>query len=341
MRRSMIWKATVSTLFTGVTLVAASAGAAASEAGARPVSFTEFGTEPAKKTALRAQTPNPSAANPLTGQMRLGVFGNEPPKRRGPVAVVTPRSNCLKWRRIAERLGETFAGLRLRQSVVDRACLFAESELYAASNDRVGREPHFAHLWAWPWAQGAIDPELPPRLHATYGDWSIRCGNVGPKERCALIHETSAASAQDVAAASGSTKVTTHFVIDTIGGQSQVLWRVFAARRSDGWFVDGAAASPTNSQSPHALVRFTAGALTGAKRFDGCSAAGCLMEADVTSSARVATRLWEGGGADITLSPADGLTMTAPVSSNGFRSGLGELGRLKRAEDNVIARNEP
>jgi invasion protein IalB len=266
--------------------------------------------------------------------MRLGA--PDPAPRRSDFArVQTPQSNCAKWRRIAERLGETYAGLRLRQSVVDRACLFAYAELTTSSGSNfVPADTGFDHLWAWPWANGAIDPALPPRLHASFGDWTIRCGLAGHRERCALIHETSALAMQGespavltTAMAPAAAKVTTHFVIDTISGHSHLLWRVFVA------------ASPGAEPTRTDLVRFSAGPLTGAKRFDGCSSAGCLMEADMTTSARVATRLWEGVSGDITLNPGANQALTAVVPANGVRAGLAELARLKRAEEKQLARN--
>jgi invasion protein IalB len=278
--------------------------------------------------------------------MRLGVT-DAPPRRSELARQQTPQNNCRKWRRIAERLGETFAGLRLRQSVVDRACLFAATELASVTGGTSGAESSFDHLWAWPWADGAIDPALPPRLHSTHGDWTIRCGQAGRRERCALIHETIAVRAVEVASiepdltASAATgippsagtppaKVITHFVIDTIGGHTHVVWRVFVER---GEADNGSERSRTE------LVRFSSGTMAGAKRFDACSSVGCLMEADMTTSARLATRLWEGSNAELTFSPTAGGTMAASVPARGVRAGLAELARLKRSEDKVLARN--
>ncbi len=275
--------------------------------------------------------------------MRLGV--SDPTPRRSDLArLQTPQNNCRKWRRIAERLGETYAGVRLRQSVVDRACLFAATELASVTGGVNGLESAFEHLWAWPWADGAIDPALPPRLHTTHGDWQIRCGQAGRRERCALIHETVALRTVEVAsiadpalhattaASTPQTKVVTHFVIDTISGHSHLVWRVFVGRDAD---HSNDLAEPSRAE----LVRFSSGTTTGAKRFDACSSAGCLMEADMTTSSRLATRLWESNNGELTLSPAGGGSMTASISSNGVRAGLAELARLKRSEDKVLARN--
>jgi invasion protein IalB len=259
--------------------------------------------------------------------MQLGVV-DPPPRRHDVVRQQTPQNNCKKWRRIAERLGETLAGLRLRQSVVDRACLFAETELASVGGALGDGSTGFEHLWSWPWADGAIDPTLPPRLHGTYGDWSIRCGRAGSRERCALIHDAAAqpdATATIPALAAEPARIVTHFVIDTISGHTHIVWRVFVAGSLDLARSD--------------LVRFTVGTFTGGKRFDGCSNAGCLMEADMTTSARVATRLWEGLAGTVSLQSVSGTQLTAAISATGVRAGLGELARLKRAEDKILAGN--
>jgi invasion protein IalB len=257
--------------------------------------------------------------------MQLGVV-DPTPRRHDVVRQQTPQSNCKKWRRIAERLGETVAGLRLRQSVVDRACLFAETELASVGGAISDGNTGFEHLWSWPWADGAIDPTLPPRLHGTYGDWSIRCGRAANRERCALIHDAPAVETSAIRPPNAeSTRIVTHFVIDTISGHTHIVWRVFVAGPPEFARTD--------------LVRFTVGSFAGGKRFDGCSSAGCLMEADMTTSARVATRLWEGLAGTISLQSVSGAQLTAAISATGVRVGLAELARLKRAEDKILARN--
>jgi invasion protein IalB len=307
------------------------------------------GSAVAEVRTVGTSTTPPAASWQVEQPMRLGVT-DATPGRRELARLQTPQNNCRKWRRIAERLGETFAGLRLRQSVVDRACLFAATELASVTGGISSVESSFDHLWAWPWADGAIDPALPPRLHTTHGDWHIRCGQAGRRERCALIHETVAIHAVEVAsiaepallaATSANTpqaKVVTHFVIDTIGGHAHVVWRVFV-ERGTGNTVDMNNPASGTEPSRADLVRFSSGAMAGAKRFDACTNAGCLMEADMTTSARLATRLWEGSNGELTLNSAGGVTMTAAISSKGVRAGLAELARLKRSEDKVLARN--
>lgn len=231
----------------------------------------------------------------------------------------TTTSNCGKWRRVAARLGETYAGARFRQSIVERACAFADLA------------PVEEAAWSWPWAKTEIDGELPPRLHARYGGWTIRCGSSGRRERCALVHE-GVATIAPATGGSETISITTHFVIDQIGGQEQLLWRVFAEKPEPAWF-DG-------SSSPAAkleVVRIHADPSAVQKRFDACSRFGCLMEADVAVSARMATRLWEGKNILLDVRPAPGITLTQSVPAKEFRIALRELSRLKHAEERVLA----
>jgi invasion protein IalB len=314
-------------------------------AGVAAVGFLFAGDARAEVRSTTTDPDNAVASSLLAEPpMRLG-FTDATPRRSELARQQTPQNNCRKWRRIAERLGETYAGLRLRQSVVDRACLFAATELASVTGGVSATETGIDQLWSWPWAEGAIDPGLPPRLHATHGDWQIRCGQAGRRERCALIHETVAVRGVEVASlsepavipisvqmAAPPTKVVTHFVIDTISGHAHVVWRVFVEH-------NGSVADATSEPSRTEFVRFSSGTMAGAKRFDACSSAGCLMEADMTTSARLATRLWEGNNADLTLPAAAGATMTATVPAQGVRAGLAELARLKRSEDKVLARN--
>ncbi len=254
--------------------------------------------------------------------MRLGVG---PPFDAATLTESRPRattaSNCGKWRRVAARLGETYAGARFRHSIVERACAFADLT-------------PVEEAWSWPWAKSEIDGELPPRLHARYAGWTIRCGHSGRRERCALIHEAKASAASAVGALE-SISIITHFVIDQIGGQEQVLWRVFVEKAEPAWF-DG---SLSSARRPFAteVVRVHADASTIHKRFDDCSRFGCLMEADIAISARIATRLSDGGGIQIEIRPAPGIVLMQSVPAGEFRVALRELSRLKHAEERVLA----
>jgi hypothetical protein len=236
-------------------------------------------------------------------------------------AVASPADKCGKWRRVADRLGETYAGIRLRQSVVARTCAFADEA------------PVENQVWSWPWAREEISAELPPRLHGKFAGWTIRCGAAGTRERCALIHEMDMNASQSTGT-DERVRLITHFVIDEIGGQERVLWRVFVERAEPHWF-DGSVASTGGQASD--LVRTQVGAAIISKRFDGCGRYGCLMEAEMGASARVATRLWEGGDLQIEVRPVPGLVLSQIAPAAGFRQGLRELSTLKRREHRVLA----
>ena len=211
------------------------------------------------------------------------------------------------------KLGETFAGYRLRQTWTARICAMTNH----AFDDGI---------WSWPWAIGAAAPtvanteslnrDLPPRLLRTFGAWDIRCGRVGTRQRCALIRS-------DVLHRDGGTtgvRVVSHFVIDTVAGREIVLWRVFVAQP----MADDDAISIV---LPGRIVR---------KPFDQCMPGGCLMEAELAVSAAVATELWQGQSMEFRLSlpPVDA---TIVLPSLGFREGLGELTRMRREDRGLTA----
>lgn len=231
-------------------------------------------------------------------------------------------ANCKKSRRLAARLGETYAGARFRQAIVERACAF------------VDLVPHEESAWSWPWAQAEIDIELPPRLHSTHAAWNIRCGSAGNRERCALIHDASA-NVAPVNGASESVRIITHFVIDQIGGQEHVLWRVFVEKSEPNWFHTGSRVA--KGVYGGEVVAVSIGALAFDKQFDDCGRLGCLMEADVARSARVATTLWEGGTVQIEVRPMPGVVLKQSIPAHQFRHGLRELSRLKHAEERRLA----
>lgn len=99
----------------------------------------------------------------------------EPAPGRG--AHRNPADSCRRWKTVAGKLGETYAGQRLRETVVARACALS-------GNETQDDEP-----WQWPWRDGTIRAELPPRLHGSIGEWVIRCGKAGRRQRCAMLHE--------------------------------------------------------------------------------------------------------------------------------------------------------
>lgn len=232
--------------------------------------------------------------------------------------------NCDRWRRVAARLGETFAGLRLRRTIVARSCAF--SDLMPAEES----------VWSWPWGAGELRMELPPRLHGSYGAWTIRCGQSGRRERCALIHETTASISPGDGAAD-QVGVVTHFVIDEVGGEERLLWRVFVERAEPSWFLGKASSHPAATGTD--FVRARAGAVMMHKSFDDCSRAGCLMEARIGVGPRIAARLSAGGNLRLDVRPRAGLLLSRSVSPSGFREGMAELLRLKRHERSTVAGN--
>lgn len=253
------------------------------------------------------------------GAMRLGVEAPSP--ALGPHGVTRPKaaSDCRRWRRFAATLGETYAGAKIRNTVVQRACTFAEPD----------KLPD-AGIWAWPWRNGEIDPTLPPRVHMRSGAWTIRCGMAGPRERCALIHE-----ARVHVGGPDSTEtvpVTTHFVIDNIVGEQRVLWRVLGP-----WSLDWRVHRREPGARPASQVEVRLGAQRRDVPFANCGQVGCLMEANVIVSAEAATYLWEGHSIGIKLAPRPDQTIELGLPARGFRAALVELGRLKQHEERPIA----
>ena len=260
------------------------------------------------------------AAGGLDGRMRLGVDAPDETARPAKAARrQTAGNECRKWRSLASRLGETYAGVRLRRTMVERACAFAEPDAVEEA------------VWSWPWRDGGeIDPALPPKLHLRSGAWTIRCGLAGRRERCAAIYETKVA----VAGPSGSeiVPVTTHFVIDTIVGEQRVLWRVLGP-----WSVDWKAAGREPGLRPASLVRVGLGPTPREAPYASCTSAGCLMEANVRLSAEVATHLWEGRTPTIAMTPRPDVLLELTLPARGFRAALGELSRMKRREERIYA----
>lgn len=210
--------------------------------------------------------------------------------------------SCRRWRVIASRLGETYAGHRLRETVVARTCALT------------GLDSGEDELWQWPWRHGDIRAEPPPRLHGSIGAWVIRCGKAGKRHRCAMLH--------DMAAAFGNpTRAVAHFVIDTIGGRESVVMRVQ---------VPGADLSRDR-------LEITVGAKRTSKTFLVCGKPGCLMEADVRLSSDAANLLWDGAPISATLLRDGRMETSWFISGLGFRGALNELARLRREEERTLA----
>jgi invasion protein IalB len=255
------------------------------------------------------------------GLMRLGVELPTSVPARG-VSAPEPRGEihgCGKWRALARRLGETYAGMRLRRAVVERACAFSDDGGEAET------------VWSWPWRDGGMDPAPPPRLHATFGAWTIRCGAAGRRERCALMHAPATGPVPADGAPVDLAAVATHFVIDTIAGEQRVLWRV----QLHGGMARDYVLPPLRERS--AAVTFRLGARSFGEAFDWCGPAGCVMEAGPRASADLATRLWDGQPVHLLVEPPGRSARTVEIPALGFRAALGELGRLKRQEDRILA----
>ncbi len=253
--------------------------------------------------------------------MGLGVEAPVERSYRVSGAPTKPIDKCRQWRRIANRLGETYAGVRLRQSIVERVCAFADQDVDAVVS-----------IWSWPWAQGGFEGELPPRIRGRFGGWTIRCGAEGVRERCAIVHEA-LANAGLAAAGSERIRVITHFVINDIGGQERVLWRVFVERADDRWFAG--TDSPTDRLAN--VVRYRLGSSALSEPLAGCGTSGCLMEADIRAGSRAASSLWDGRALDLDVRPTPGVVLAWQVPASGFKLGLRELVRLRQSEARQFA----
>lgn len=261
---------------------------------------------------------------PAADALRLapGKFSNRTVNDGTASDLHVARSDCRRWRAAAATLGETYAGHRLRQTVVRRQCRSLEA-------DR-GEE-----AWEWPWT--SLDEGrrvLPPRLHTVYGDWEIRCGSAGGRRRCALLNRSPVPP--DDALDAGDQAVVTHFVIDMIAGRETLLWRLFVPSAA---VLDTAASAHAGVDATLKSVGRGRGGvryrLEDAERtelFPACAAAGCLMEVSLRHAGDVATRLWEGRSIDVRISLTTGAVADLTLPAAGFRAGLKELVRLRRDE---------
>ena len=253
--------------------------------------------------------------------MRLGATAPVPSLDTATVPHVAKplrkaRRSCRDWERVAVRLGETFAGSELRRTVIDRICAFT----LAGQSDSV---------WGWPWRDGGTEGRLPPVERARSGNWRVNCAPHAGSERCALVYDGVLSEAGETAAAApvAPVRFSTHFVIDTVGGVEQLIWRVF---------VSGPAAS-----RPGELARVVAFADRRAvvERFNACSAAGCLMEASLANSAEIAAQLHARQSVQFAV-PAilrGEPDASGTIDADGWRKGLALLTTLRRREARTLA----
>jgi hypothetical protein len=252
----------------------------------------------------------------------------------------TQASRCTRARAIADKLGETFAGHRVRETLVARSCAFALHERSAP-----------AALWDWPWrlvseshephsrTTSDVERLLPPFTMGDAGQWQIRCGRTELRQRCALLRiepvalrSTASASASSSAIANtidseppfaplvsasaiAAPPVIAHAVIDTVAGRTTVLFRIFLPRF----------ATPPRSIS----VSIGQGAIT--LPINRCGALGCILEADTNSGAAIVRHLWEGHPLALTVDVGHGHA-EASIPAFGFRDGIQGLVGLERIE---------
>jgi invasion protein IalB len=267
------------------------------------------------------ETPERGRAAWSGQRMALGLQAN---RWRGDPAAALPRprrrSQCGRWRAAASRLGETYAGHLLRETVIRRECRFHEA-------DRV------EETWDWPWASLSGGRVVPPRLHADLGAWEIRCGSAGTRRRCALLHRSPILADQEMDEAEPA--IVTHFVIDSVGGRESLLWRMFvpAEVSSPGPPPAGAGRSGASSKRPsHGTVRYRLSDAERTEPFPVCTRSACLMEANIHHAGDVATRLWDGQPVNLHIRLRSEAPLDVTLPAAGFRAGLKELVRLRREE---------
>lgn len=231
---------------------------------------------------------------------------------------------CKKWQAVADRLGETYAGHTLRRTLVRRHC------------EMLGAQAVVSGRWEWPWNGLERGRTLPPRAHRDYGSWSIRCGAGPARRRCALVQVASATQADGAA----HSTITTHFVIDRVGGREVLLWRVFVPRAPAPATALAALVHDdvgVSSAMPVAVraageVRFKLGPVQPWERFPVCSATGCLIEVGAERAGAAATTLADGRPVTLDVRHGDGGVSPVTLEAGEFHTALIELIRLRRAE---------
>lgn len=276
-----------------------------------------------------------STAEPEWRRMSLGLRAERWQPEQWLAGGPRPRArrkvdDCRKWRSVADRLGETYAGWTLRNSVLRRVCSLVDG----------GRADD---AWDFPWGALQRGRVVPPRHVRTIGAWDVRCGSAGSRRRCALVAELGPVMR---GTEGDAPRPVAHFVIDMVGGREALLWRLFIPaergtavtrldQREEGRTTsDAAPATPVASlpEGRQGKVRYRLGDREHEEAVPACAAAGCLMEANVLRAGTVATRLWDGHGVDLAfLSPA-ARRVELQLPAAGFRVAFAELVRLRREE---------
>lgn len=263
-------------------------------------------------TAATAREPAPA----FEGRMSLG---HRQVVRAVPLPELAPKRgkivrSCRRWRILAAQLGETYAGHRLRETVLERQCGFHE--------DTAART-----AWSWPWSSLEGSDPLPPRLHRMYRAWEIRCTPAGERRRCAALTR--------IDQPDGQSEIVAHIVIDVVAGRESVLWRLFVpnhGERAQPAVARGTVPGTTDRRLALGEVRYRLGASEVVDGFPACGAHGCLMEADLRRGAAVVSRLWDGRALDLDVRLAGAAPIQVTIPADGFRAAFGELLRLRRED---------
>ena len=269
------------------------------------------------------------AGAPFAGRMSLGHHREASQAHQPEVAPqrASVRYQCQRWKALAARLGETYAGHRLREAVLQRICGLSDEQTSEAA-------------WNWPWTsldRGDIEP---PRLHRTFGAWDIKCGPLDERRRCAVLTRLPVAPA---AGEADAREILVHFVIDMVAGRESVLWRVFVPHDSGAREPvlpelvsrDGTPAQPRDALG---AVSYRLVSTVHTEAFPACGARGCLMEGHLRRASEVVSRLWEGRPLDLDVRVGSSTPFAVTLPAGGFRAAFKELVRLRREEVRAYGR---
>lgn len=252
--------------------------------------------------------PPPALTYVRVGEPDGEIGGSRP----GPKALPATRAlDCERATMLVERLGESYAGFRLRTTLLERACPPDVAE-------RARRA-----VWSWPWERQRPAMGPPQSLVAEAGDWQVRCASHDGIRRCALFAKP------HPGAEAGS-----HFVLSRIAGVDGLLWRVRLGRDAKPEHMPSG--EPGGVIAPGASPRLAFESIGGGvhETFTHCDAASCLFEATLGQASDVAGLLAAGRDIRIDISRPGDAKPAVPLvlEARGFREGLRELARLRRDE---------